>query len=213
MAAFSVYDAGKYYVNVIAAADIKPVEIREVELGAGGVPSGAVLPPLVERTDSEFVAMLADANFGLPPAAQEYEVSDYAGGLQLEAIGQPEIAVGADRFGAAIGGGIGFFFSDMLGNQSLATVFQISTLGGNFSWKNMAAQVSYMNKTNRWNWGLVGGQVPYMTGGVRAGIGRDQRRSGLRRGDDHLPPDRTQRGGRRRVSVQPGAPRSSSRAA
>ena len=56
----------------------------------------------------------------------------------------------------------------MLGNQNLATVFQISTLGGNFSWKNMAGQVSYMNKTNRWNWGLVGGQVPYMTGGARA---------------------------------------------
>ena len=56
----------------------------------------------------------------------------------------------------------------MLGNQNLATVVQMSTLGGSFSWKNMAAQVSYMNKTNRWNWGLVGGQVPYMTGGVRA---------------------------------------------
>jgi Tol biopolymer transport system component len=167
VAAFSVYDAGKYNVNLLEAAAIKPVEIREIELGAGGVPSGAVLPPLVERTDGEFVAMLADANFGLPPA-QEYEVTEYAGGLQLEAIGQPEIAVGADRFGAAIGGGIGFFFSDMLGNQNLATVFQISTLGGNFSWKNMAGQVSYMNKTNRWNWGLVGGQVPYMTGGVRA---------------------------------------------
>jgi Tol biopolymer transport system component len=166
-AAFSVYDAGKYHVNVIEASAIKPVEIREVELGAGGVPSGTVLPPLAERTDSEFVAMLADANFGLP-AAQEYEVSEYKGGLQLEAIGQPEIAVGADRFGAAIGGGIGFFFSDMLGNQNLATVFQMSTLGGNFSWKNLAGQVSYMNKTNRWNWGLVGGQVPYMTGGVRA---------------------------------------------
>jgi hypothetical protein len=59
----------------------------------------------------------------------------------------------------------------MLGNQNLATVFQMSTLGGNFSWKNMAGQISYMNKTNRWNWGLVGGQVPYMTGGVRARTG------------------------------------------
>ena len=27
----------------------------------------------------------------------------------------------------------------------------------------------YLNKTNRWNWGLVGGQVPYLSGGVRAG--------------------------------------------
>jgi Tol biopolymer transport system component len=169
VAAFSVYDAGKYYVNVLEASAIKPVDIRDVELGAGGVPSGTVLPPLRERTDSEFVAMLADANFGLPPV-QEYEVEEYAGGLQLDAIGQPEIAVGADRFGTAVGGGIGFFFSDMLGNQNLATVFQISTIGGSFSWKNTAAQISYLNKTNRWNWGVVGGQVPYLSGGIAAGI-------------------------------------------
>jgi hypothetical protein len=154
-------------VNVIDAASVTPVALRDV--GTGEVPPGTVLPPL-ERTDADFVALLADASFGLP-IAPEYEVSEYAGGLSLEAIGQPEIAVGADRFGAAIGGGIGFFFSDMLGNQNLATVFQISTLGGNFSWKNIAGQVSYMNKTNRWNWGLVGGQVPYMTGGVRARSG------------------------------------------
>ena len=162
-AAFSVYDNGDYHVNVLDTAAATPVEMHDVGAGA---PAGAVLPPL-ERTTSEVLNILADATFGLPPV-QDYEVTDYAGGLSLEAIGQPEIAVGADRFGAAIGGGIGFFFSDMLGNQNLATVVQMSTLGGSFSWKNMAAQVSYMNKTNRWNWGLVGGQVPYMTGGVRA---------------------------------------------
>ena len=162
-AAFSVYDNGDYHVNVLDTAAATPVEMHDVGAGA---PAGAVLPPL-ERTTSEVLNILADATFGLPPV-QDYEVTDYAGGLSLEAIGQPEIAVGADRFGAAIGGGIGFFFSDMLGNQNLATIVQMSTLGGSFSWKNMAAQVSYMNKTNRWNWGLVGGQVPYMTGGVRA---------------------------------------------
>jgi hypothetical protein len=162
-AAFSVYDNGDYHVNVLDTAAATPVEMHDVGAGA---PAGAVLPPL-ERTTSEVPNILADATFGLPPV-QDYEVTDYAGGLSLEAIGQPEIAVGADRFGAAIGGGIGFFFSDMLGNQNLATIVQMSTLGGSFSWKNMAAQVSYMNKTNRWNWGLVGGQVPYMTGGVRA---------------------------------------------
>jgi hypothetical protein len=165
-AAFSVYDNGKYFVNVLDTTAAAPVELREV--GTGPAPAGTVLPPL-DRTESEVVALLTDASFGLPPV-QEYEVADYSGGLQLDAIGQPEIAVGADRFGTAVGGGIGFFFSDMLGNQSLATVFQISSIGGSFSWKNTAAQVSYLNKTNRWNWGLVGGQVPYLSGGIAAGI-------------------------------------------
>ena len=124
-------------MNVLDTAAAAPVELRDV--GAGPAPAGAVLPPL-DRLESEVVTLLTDASFGLPPV-QEYEVADYAGRLQLDAIGQPEIAVGADRFGAAIGGGIGFFFSDMLGNQSLATVVQISGIGGNFSWKNTAAQV------------------------------------------------------------------------
>ena len=191
-------------------SSLRPTSSRSKYARSSSAPAGCPAAPScrrsIERTDSEVVAMLADANFGLPPATQEYEVSDYAGGLQLEAIGQPTIAVGADRFGAAIGGGIGFFFSDMLGNQNLATVFQIST-----AWRQLqlqehrGARSSYMNQTNRWNWGLVGGQVPYMSGGVPRELGRDQRRSGVHRGNDHLPPDRPQRGGRRRVSVQPRA--------
>jgi hypothetical protein len=164
-AAFSVYDNGNYHVNVLDTA-ATPVTLRE--LGNNDVPVGAVLPP-VDRKPSEVVQTLADASFGLPPV-QEYEVTDYSAGLSLEAIGQPTIAVGADRFGAAIGGGMGFFFSDMLGNQNLAAAIQLSSLGGNFSFKNTAAQLAYMNQTNRWNWGLVGGQVPYLSGGVRAGV-------------------------------------------
>ena len=165
-AAFSVYDNGNYHVNIVDTAALKPVELREIT--ADAVVTGASLPPL-ERTKSDVVATLADADFGLPPE-QEYEEEEYSSRLSLEAVGQPTIAVGADRFGAAIGGGIGFFFSDMLGNQNLATVVQLSSLGGNFSFKNTAAQIAYMNQSKRWNWGLVGGQVPYLSGGVRAGI-------------------------------------------
>ncbi len=165
--AFSVYDDGKYHVNVLEATALEPIPLREI--GAGDVPVGATLPPL-DRRESEVITILSDASFGLPPV-QDYEVADYSSRLSLEAVGQPTIAVGADRFGAAIGGGIGFFFSDVLGNQNLATTVQLSTIGGNYSFKNTAAQVAYMNKTNRWNWGLVGGQVPYLSGGVRARTG------------------------------------------
>jgi Tol biopolymer transport system component len=166
-AAFSVFDDGNYHVYTLEPAAMKPLAIREV--GAGAVPAAAALPPL-DRRPSDVIVLLADPNYGLP-APQEYEVTEYKPRLSLEAVGQPTIAVGADRFGAAIGGGIGFFFSDMLGDQNLATVVQLSSLGGNFSFKNTAAQIAYMNQANRWNWGLVAGQVPYLSGGVRAGTG------------------------------------------
>ena len=70
-------------------------------------------------------------------------------------------------------------FSDMLGDHTLATAFQLeSGLSGNFSFKNTAAQVGYLNQANRWNWGVVGGQVPYLSGGIRSELGTHRRRAG-----------------------------------
>ncbi len=59
----------------------------------------------------------------------------------------------------------------MLSDQSLATAVQFSSLGGSFSAKNTGAQIAYLNRAKRWNWGLVGGQVPYLTGGAQVGVG------------------------------------------
>jgi Tol biopolymer transport system component len=167
-AVFSVYDDGNYHVYALEGQALAGTAPTSTEV-VGNAPVGAALPPL-DRSRSEVAAVLEDESFGLP-APQEYEVTDYKPRLALDAIGQPTIAVGADRFGAAIGGGMGFFFSDMLGDQNLAAALQLSTLGGNFSFKNTAAQVAYINQANRLNWGLVAGQVPYLSGGIQAGIG------------------------------------------
>src|SRR5206468_3495063 len=41
---------------------------------------------------------------------------------------------------------------------------------GNFSLKDVGAQAAYLNQAHRWNWGVVGGQIPYLTGGFQTGI-------------------------------------------
>jgi hypothetical protein len=163
LAAFSVYDGGNHHVYTL-----------EVE-GRGAAPRTAevaadVLPP-GDRLASSVATILADPAFGLPDP-QEYVVEDYHAKLSLEAVGPPVIAVGADRFGAAISGGIGLFFSDMLGDQSLAAALQISNgIGGSFSVRDTTAQLGYTNRKNRWHWGLLGGQVPYLSGGFSQAIG------------------------------------------
>ena len=201
-AAFSVYDNGNYHVNVLDTA-------------AGHARGNARRrrrprrrPRCCRRSSGRRARSSTPRRRHLRPAP--------GAGLRGHRLRRrpdarsdrpAEIAVGADRFGAAIGGGIGFFFSDMLGNQNLATVVQIEHARRQLQLRRTsAAQVSYMNKTNRWNWGLVGGQVPYMSGGVRSEHDEHRRRSGLRRRDDHLPADRPQRGRGRRLSVQSGAP-------
>ena len=99
-------------------------------------------------------------------------MEEYRSGLSLEAVGQPTIAVGMDRFGPAVGGGLSFSFGDMLGDQSLVAAVQLNSgLSNNFSVKNTGAQVSYLNRAHRWNWGLVGGQMPYLSGGAQQGVG------------------------------------------
>ena len=43
-------------------------------------------------------------------------------------------------------------------------------LSSKFSASNTAAQVLYLNTAHRWNWGIVGGQTPYLSGGTQSGI-------------------------------------------
>jgi hypothetical protein len=163
LAAFSVYDGGNHHVYTLQVEG-RDRPLQEVATNL------AALPPS-DRRPSQVATLLEDPELGLPPA-QEYATAEYDGGLSLEAIGPPVIGIGADRFGAAISGGLALFFSDMLGDQQLMAAFQLSAgFGGNFSARDSAAQVAYTNRRNRWNWGLLGGQVPYLSGGIRTSLG------------------------------------------
>jgi outer membrane protein assembly factor BamA len=60
----------------------------------------------------------------------------------------------------------------MLGEQTLTVAVQVNAgLSGDYSAGNTAAQAMYVNSKRRWNWGIVGGQVPYLSGGTQSGVG------------------------------------------
>jgi len=165
--AFSLYEAGKYDIYLTEpSTTVRPAPTMAAESANAGA-----LPPL-ERHDSEVQALLANATTGLPDVGPSgYPSEPYKGKLTLEGVAQPTVAVGFNRFGPAVGGGIGLQFGDMLGNQTLTTVVQLNSgINGNFSWKNTAAQAVYFNQTHRVNWGIVGGQVPYLSGGFRTDV-------------------------------------------
>jgi Tol biopolymer transport system component len=166
VAAFSMYEGGKYAIYTLDVT------------GQGQAPTqlptpGATLPP-VDRKPSEVAELLANPTFGLP-AAQTHEVAEYKPKLKLEAVGQPMVAVGASRYGAAFGGGVTFSFSDMLGDHSLLTAVQFnSNLGRGFSLKDTAAEVAYLNQARRWNWGVAAAQIPYLSGTFQSDVGELQ---------------------------------------
>jgi hypothetical protein len=162
-AVFSLYRDGKYAIAEVPSSTRggPPLPVTEA----------AALPPL-DRRPSTVAQLLDEPTHGLPAAQQPGSIVPYRASLSLEGIGQPFVVAGADRFGAAVGGGIAFSFSDMLNNHTLYTAAQFSSIGNNFSLKNAAAQVGYLNQAHRWNWGVMAGQVPYLSGGFLSTIGQ-----------------------------------------
>jgi hypothetical protein len=161
VAVLTLYDDGAYTIHRLPLDGLgQPPSPRAETAGA--------LPPLV-RKPSLVAVLLSDARRGLPePTA--YPVVPYRSRLGLESVGQTMIGIGVDRFGPSFGAGIGLAFSDMLNNHRLATVVQFnSSVTGGIGLRDTAAQGAYVNQTRRWNWGIVGGQIPYLSGGALVG--------------------------------------------
>ncbi len=159
-AAFSVYEESKYDIYTLAVGN-RGEEPREVAFNA------AVLPP-PDRQPSQVAQLLGDATFGLPAATAATTTADYKPKMSLEGVAQPSLGVGASQFGPAVAGGAALYFSDMLGDHNLVTAFQFNSIANNFSVKDLTAEVVYLNQARRWNWGVVAGQVPYLSGGFGA---------------------------------------------
>jgi hypothetical protein len=56
-------------------------------------------------------------------------------------------------------------WSDMLGDHQLGTTIQITN-----RFEEIGGAVGYINRTSRWNWGIVGEQTPYVTGAFAQGL-------------------------------------------
>ncbi|MGH7530238.1 MAG: peptidase S9 [Gemmatimonadales bacterium] len=170
-AAFSVYANGGFALQVVddpAALAGGPL----VELPA----TAAVLPPGGSRREGSVVALLADAEAGLPRPGAWGDVEsgaerpggpvrDYRPGLSLDYVAQPYLAVAADRFGTYVGGGVTLFWSDMLGDHNLVTMAQV-----NGRIQDFAALAVYFNRRTRWNWGVGAQVIPFITGDFRDGF-------------------------------------------
>ena len=202
-AAFTVFTGGQYQIYALDNVNARPFPCpaRGRRRGdAAARRSGA-------RRDRDAPRRSPNAGFR---RRVEYPVEEYRSGLSLEAVGQPTIAVGVGpasvRQSAAA---CRFRFGDMLGDQVLVAAVQLNSgMSSDFSFKNTGGPgLRILNRARRWNWGLVGGQIPYLSGGVQQGDRLDQRGAGVVQSERDLPPDRAQRGGPRRVPVQPGAAR------
>ena len=128
---------------------------------------GRKLPPADPERFSRVAAYLDDPQTGLVPSGtyDAVEADEYDSSLSLDYVGQPSIGVGTDNFGNYVGGGASAYFSDMLGNRILGVALQAQ---GTF--KDIGGQAFYQNLSNRWNWGVGAGRIPYLLGFYDQGI-------------------------------------------
>jgi Tol biopolymer transport system component len=155
---FTVFEDNQHNVyTTTAAAQLAGRAVPPVDRDA------AVLPP-ANRTAGQVAQLLQSPSTGLPRPT-EYPEQPYTARLSLDAVGQPTVGVGADRFGAYAAGGLSLMWSDMLGEHQIGTTVQLTS-----RLQEIGGAVGYFNRTSRWNWGVVGEQTPYVTGAFGQGL-------------------------------------------
>ncbi len=158
-AAIAVFRDSGYEIQIVDP-QVPPVAIERPTR----VTDYALLPPIA-RASTVVDDLLAEPKVGLPPTTEKFEEEPYKPKLELVGIGQ-QIGVSTNsQFGTYVSGGIALQFSDLLGNHLLGTGFSVD--GGV---KDIAASVTYLNRTSRWNWGLFGERVPLLSGTIRQGF-------------------------------------------
>jgi Tol biopolymer transport system component len=174
--AFSVYEDGRYAIRLLdgcgdsdaPAAACKPVPAGAPQAVAGTEPgvsdAGGTGPfDAVPLTD-----LLADAAFGLADPSG-FSAREYDDQLKLESISQPFIgATTGNAFGGLFRASFGATFADVLRDRQLQTMIRVGT-----DVDDLAAQVSYTNRRQQWNWGITAGFVPARFYGARRAIVRD----------------------------------------
>jgi len=167
LAAFTVFEDLEFhiYTRILEGTGEVMTLTGDAELQPG-----RRLPPVNPDRFSRVDTYLLDAQTGLLPSgtytAQDAE--EYSTSLSLDFLGQPTIGVGTDSYGTYVGGGTSAYFSDMLGDKALMVALQ-----ANGTFKDIGGTAFYQDLSDRWNWGLGGGRIPYLipyyTSGVDAG--------------------------------------------
>jgi hypothetical protein len=195
--AFSEYERGAYGIRVTSAipvtqvtaaeaerADEKPVSLstsddalatpedtgragarRGATAGSDGTIETRPASRATRQTDGPSAASAVKGSIVTPSAAPmltSLESKPYQRRLSLSGLGQPYVSAGGGMFGGFFRAGMSVAFSDLLEDRQVQTAVQFGA-----SLDDFAIQSSYVNRQSRWNWGVIGGQIPVIFGSSR----------------------------------------------
>ena len=166
---YTVYHDNKYSVFGLSATEAYEIAVAVTEESEEdeGASLAVVLPPFSALDEGLVADYLEDPLTGLPDPAPLDEVT-YSSRLRLDYVMPPTIGASVGGYGYGYGsgvyGGVGFFFSDMLGNKNLIVVAQ-----ANGTFKDLGGQVQYMDLGDRFNYGGMIGHTALVYGYPQGG--------------------------------------------
>ncbi len=151
---FSVFSNSGYSIVSLPEGETdgeqvtSPASFAETEVAG-------LLPP-VQSTETGIVGnYLKDPLTGLPEL-ESVNVSKASERLYLDRIAPPTVGTSVGGpFGTQVSGGVGFYFSDILGNQNLNVVVQ-----ANGTVKDIGGGAFYSDRGNRMNYGVGVSHLP-----------------------------------------------------
>ena len=159
---FSVFSNNEYTIHRLRGEELVGTPVNDPEVGPYAL--AAVLPPASGANRGLVSTYLAQAHVGLPEATAG-ESSLYGPKLELDYVAPPSVGASfGGPFGGGVAGGVAFFFSDMLGGHNLYVAAQ-----ANGTVKDIGGQASYINRSNRFNYGASVGHIPLLLGGTSVG--------------------------------------------
>jgi hypothetical protein len=178
--AFSVYSEGNYAIRGVdlerTRADRTPptepsVAFAEASVQPSSTVANATIPdpqPAAAPRDPLAAAASLDGGKAAPrlqapaPPATGFQSRPYASVLRLDALGQPYLSAGGGALGGFLRAGTSFTFGDLLERHQIHTAIQVGA-----RLRDFALQTAYVNRTSRWNWGILAGQLPTVLGSTR----------------------------------------------
>jgi Tol biopolymer transport system component len=159
--AFSEYERGAYEIRVMPVPDrlARPNQLSHVstELSTTEDKEDTTSPSVSS------VSSVVERSIPTPaPALTSLDSTPYRSKLSLTGLGQPYLSAGGGMFGSFFRAGMSFALSDLLEARQLQTAVQV---GGSLA--DFAVQTAYVNRQSRWNWAVIGGQIPIVIGDSR----------------------------------------------
>ncbi len=153
---FSVFSDNTYAVFALEPDETVGTPVAPAGEGAK---VAALLPPAQAATAGLVGNYLSDPLTGLPDPT-DFPARKYGARLRLDYVAPPTVGVSTGGYyGTQVAGGVGLYFSDMLGDHNLGVVVQ-----ANGTFKDIGGQVGYLNRKRRINYGASIGHIPLLYG-------------------------------------------------